>query len=92
MTNKKTESFLILLKGSHGAATEHIIKQVISSPDVFVYGEFLNHPAVKQLPEESEGRKLLDLYVFGTFEDWNAKEIPLNASELKKLKQLSLVR
>merc|ERR1719499_3014789 len=88
MAGKKSESFLILLKGSHGAATEHIIKQVISDPDVFVYGEFLNHSAVKELPDTSEGKKLLDLFVFGSFEDYS-KDIPLTPSELKKL---SLVR
>ena len=43
------EQFLILAKTAHGAATSQLIKQATEYPGVFVFGELLECPGIREV-------------------------------------------
>ena len=46
---EQIESLLILAKGKSGAAVEMVIDRALSQPSIFVFGEFLALPNVKEV-------------------------------------------
>ena len=46
---EQIESLLILAKGKSGAAVEMVIDRALSQPNIFVFGEFLALPNVKDV-------------------------------------------
>ena len=46
---EQIESLLILAKGKKGAAVEMVIDRALSQPNIFVFGEFLALPNVKEV-------------------------------------------
>jgi len=95
------EQFVITLSAKNvktPAAVVPIIKQALSAPSVFVFGELLAMENVKQLQNAEEEHKrhfeLLEIFAYGTFADYKAKQdkLPqLSQPQNKKLKQLSIV-
>jgi len=88
--------YLLLAKNSKGKACSALIQQVLSAPNVLVFGEFLDNPNVQQLAgtEEAKSLELLKLFAYGTYADYKAnasKYPPLTPTQTKKLKQLTLV-
>ena len=43
------EQFLILAKNAHGAAASQLIKQATEYPGVFVFGELLKCPGMREV-------------------------------------------
>jgi len=93
------EGFEALVKSAQGQACVMIIQQVLKHPSIFVFGELLDAPNVKDLankPDHRPSLELLKLFAYGTYTDYKAKaekeNLPkLGTKELTKLKQLSIV-
>eukprot|EP00484_Ammonia_sp_Unknown_P029133 CAMPEP_0197024038 /NCGR_PEP_ID=MMETSP1384-20130603/4692_1 /TAXON_ID=29189 /ORGANISM="Ammonia sp." /LENGTH=235 /DNA_ID=CAMNT_0042452367 /DNA_START=37 /DNA_END=744 /DNA_ORIENTATION=+ len=95
-SNKEIERFLLLLKSQKGKAAAALLEQILGTPAIFSFGEFLNHDNVKALKGGSEGKwyDALELFAYGTYTEYkkNQSKYPnLNAKQLAKLKQLSIV-
>jgi len=45
----KIEAMLIMAKDKTGRALEDIIERVLSQPEIFVFGEFIDLPNVQQV-------------------------------------------
>ncbi|CDZ98380.1 COP9 signalosome, subunit CSN7 [Phaffia rhodozyma] len=93
----KLEPYVLLAKGSKGAATAKCIERATSAPGVYVFSELFNVPSVQQLKESSETEpswKLLQLFAFGTWPEYQANKsiypILLDA-QATKLKHLTVV-
>src|SRR5690348_9862490 len=67
------EQFLMLGKSCKGLAAVHLIRQVLESPQIYVFGEFLDLANIKELasnPEYSSYYDLLSVFAFGTYKDY----------------------
>ncbi|KAI9207084.1 uncharacterized protein BJ171DRAFT_495605 [Polychytrium aggregatum] len=95
--NSGIEAYLLLAKNAKGAACAKLIQDVLAAPNVFVYGELLDAPSIRDLESSAQHRpyyKLLELFAFGTYADYKAQEQslpPLTDVQIKKLKHLTLV-
>lgn len=95
-TNDPLEPFLLLGKGVRGAAATKLVLQAIEAPNVFVFGELLQVDGIKELElndAHSKYWKLLQLYAFGTYKDYQAEpnSFPeLNELQIKKLRLLTI--
>ena len=49
LQNEKIEALLIMAKDKTGRALEEIIDRVLSQPEIFVFGEFIELPNVQQV-------------------------------------------
>jgi len=89
------EGFEALVRSSPGQACVEVIKQVLKHPQIFVFGELLDAPNIKDLATSSfkPWLELLRVFAYGTYADYRAKsDLPkLGPRELTKLKQLSIV-
>ena len=47
--NDKIEAMIIMAKGKSGRALEDVIDRVLSQPEIFVFGEFIEMPNVQQV-------------------------------------------
>ncbi|KAI5122693.1 hypothetical protein M0805_009746 [Coniferiporia weirii] len=95
-TATKLEPFLLMAKSARGAAAANLIRDAISAPGTFVFSELLEMPNIQELSktEHSQFLSLLQLFAFGTFEDYcNSKDSlpPLNQAQLTKLKLLTII-
>ena len=66
------EGFVVLAKSSKGKGCVMVIKEVLKHPQIFVFGELLEQPNVKEL-ESSEHKPWLDLlriFAYGTWSDY----------------------
>jgi len=75
----------------------NLIKQVLSAPDVFVFGELLSLESIQALAnkggEAQQHLELLEIFAYGKFEDFKGRqnELPkLSDKQAKKLKQLTI--
>lgn len=90
------EGFVLLAKSSSGDQLVMVLKQIIKHPQIFVFGEILDIPAVQQL-EHTPHKPYLDLlklFAYGVWSDYQSSRAslpPLSESETVKLKQLSIV-
>lgn len=48
-TNAPLEQFILLAKSAKGAAAVELIKQVTEAPGVYVFGELLDMPNIKEV-------------------------------------------
>merc|ERR1712228_134886 len=95
-TNQEVERFLLLMKSQKGKALAALLEQILGTPSIFSFGEFLSHANVKALKGTSEGKwyDALELFAYGTYGDYtkNKGKYPtFNTKQLSKLKQLSIV-
>jgi len=95
-TTEPTE-FVLLANGAKGAAAINLIKQVIDSPNVYVFGEILDHPNIIDLetshPEGPLYLTLLRIFAYGTYGDYlnaDPKLPELSQNCLKKLRLLTI--
>lgn len=90
------EQYVLLAKSARGAGLVALINQALEASGVFVFGELLEMPSVKEL-ENSENAaywKLLNIFAFGTYGEYkaNSSSLPaLTAQQLKKLRHLTIV-
>jgi len=91
------EGFVKLAEQSKGESCVMVIKQVLKHPLIFVFGELLEQPNVKELEKQTQFRPYLDLlrlFAYGTFQDYKRAQSSLPALsefEVTKLKQLTIV-
>eukprot|EP00906_Rhabdomonas_costata_P024895 RCo035700 len=94
------ETFVATAAGTRGGGVVHVIRQALRAPELFVFGELLEVPSVKELstsPEYAEHKKwydLLALFAYGTYGEYKAQaaRLPeLGPAELGKLKQLTVL-
>lgn len=90
------EPFLLLGKNVRGAAASQLVQQVTEAPNVFVFGELLQLDGIKELENNethSQYWRLLQLYAFGVYKDFQEKKesLPeLNDAQIRKLRLLTL--
>jgi len=71
-----------------------VINQALNHPNVFVFGEFFDIPAVQQLEKtEPNSYELLKIFAYGTLSDHKAKKFPnqLSEQQLTKLRKLTVI-
>eukprot|EP00298_Acanthocystis_sp_HF-20_P003778 c14123_g1_i1.p1 GENE.c14123_g1_i1~~c14123_g1_i1.p1 ORF type:complete len:269 (+),score=106.83 c14123_g1_i1:26-808(+) len=96
MDTTELEQFCLLAKSATGKGCAALVMQAISSQSTFVFGELLDCPNVANLASQEENKsvhKLLEVFAFGTYNDYkaNASSLPSLSKEQKdKLKQLTI--
>ena len=96
---EKLIDYLNLAKEYSGTTLIALIKKLLNDPDIFVFGEFIDLPSVRDFsnPQNSDGSKtfsLLELFAFGnwiTYSNNKEKYGELTNIQQKKLKQLTIV-
>lgn len=94
-TYNPMEQFTLLAKGAKGSGCAELIKQVIETPGVHVFGELLEVANVKELEEGPFAKhfKTLNLFAYGTYKDYlQNKDDYLELTPLmkKKLQHLTI--
>eukprot|EP00026_Physarum_polycephalum_P007940 Phypoly_transcript_08012.p1 GENE.Phypoly_transcript_08012~~Phypoly_transcript_08012.p1 ORF type:complete len:284 (+),score=33.51 Phypoly_transcript_08012:62-853(+) len=90
------QPFLLIAKSAKGKGCTAVIDQVLQAPGIFVFGELLDMPNVKQLEgTENKGHlELLKIFAYGTYPTYkeNATTLPpLSPQMATKLRQLTIV-
>lgn len=90
------QPFLLIAKSAKGKGCTAVIDQVLQAPNIFVFGELLDMPNVKQLEgTENKGHfELLKIFAYGTYPTYkeNASTLPpLTPQMATKLRQLTIV-
>ena len=70
-SSSNLESFTLLANGTKGAAAVGLVAQVLEAPNVFVFGELLDHPNVAALGEAggpADGQKFYKLLTIFAYE------------------------
>lgn len=88
--------YCALAKNAKGKQCTAVISQALQAPNVFVFGELLDSPNVKQLEgtENSSHLELLKIFAYGTYSAYkeNAATLPaLTPQMATKLRQLTIV-
>jgi COP9 signalosome complex subunit 7 len=90
------EQFLLLAKGTKGAAAAQLIHDALASPNVYVFGELLDIENIQALEgtEFDSSYQVLKMFTYGNYTDYknSMMELPtLTPPQLLKLKHLSLI-
>lgn len=91
------EQFLLLAKSCRGLAAVQLVKQLLESPQLYVFGEFLDQPNIKELTASAEHKpyyELLEVFAFGTYKDYlreSQRLPPLSDPMRTKLRHLTIV-
>ncbi|XP_067402016.1 COP9 signalosome complex subunit 7a [Emydura macquarii macquarii] len=90
------EQFLLLARSARGAALASLIHQVLEAPGIYVFGELLDLPNVRELAESefSPVFRLLTVFAYGTYADYLSEAgnlPPLSEAQKNKLRHLSVV-
>ena len=93
------EAYVLLANGAKGAAAVGLIQQVLEAPGVYVFGELLDHPNIKDLESNSSTANakgyfdLLNLFAYGTYEEYLSIQPqlpPITEPMRKKLRLLTI--
>ncbi|XP_031351303.1 COP9 signalosome complex subunit 7b isoform X1 [Photinus pyralis] len=95
-SNNPLEQFVLLAKSAKGAACVELIKQVLETPGVYVFGELLDMPNVQELAigVNSACWHTLNLFAFGTYKQYVSNQsnlLELTPAQKKKLQHLTIV-
>ncbi|KAK9798162.1 hypothetical protein WJX73_002829 [Symbiochloris irregularis] len=90
------EEYVLLAKGTHGRATADLVVKATAAPGLFVFGELLDLPSVKQLKgtDQAVAFALLELFAYGTIQDYRGapeRYGQLSEPQVNKMKQLTAV-
>ncbi|GAB0096104.1 COP9 signalosome complex subunit 7 [Sergentomyia squamirostris] len=90
------EHFVALAKMAKGAACLDLIKQVLEAPGVYVFGELMECPNIRELENgvNKNYLKTLNLFAYGTFRQYlemKDQVLELNSTMQKKLQHLTIV-
>jgi len=90
------QPFCLLAKSAKGKGCVAVIEQALGAPGVFVFGELLDMPNVKQLEgtENKSHLELLKVFAYGIFQTYKEKAStlpPLTPQMSTKLRQLTIV-
>ena len=98
-SNSSLETYVLLANGAKGAGAVGLVQQVLEASGVYVFGELLDHPNIKELqagtsaPNAKEYYDLMNIFAYGTYEDYiNTKDSlpPLTEPMKKKLRLLTI--
>lgn len=94
--NNPLEQFVLLAKGAKGAAAAELIKEALETPGVYVFGELLDMPNIKELEGSSFHNyyELLQVFAHGTYQTYleNKDKLPeITEMQKKKLQHLTIV-
>ena len=94
--SERREAYSLLAKQATGRALVTLIHQAIASPNLYSFYDLLQSENVQNLEstEHVQSLRLLELFSYGSFEDYGRDRStlpPLGEPELDKLKRLSLV-
>lgn len=87
---------MLMSKSAKGAAAAKLIQDVTGANGVYVFAQLLELPNIRELqksPEHESSYALLELFAYGTYQDYKAKcaNLPsLNQAQTTKLKYLTL--
>ena len=92
------ETYVLLANGAKGAAAVGLIQQVLEAPGVYVFGELLDHPNIKDLTNSSAANAkgyhdLLNIFAYGTYDEYMSEKSnlpPLTDGMTKKLRLLTI--
>ncbi|KAK9743698.1 PCI domain [Popillia japonica] len=90
------EQFILLGKSAKGAACLELINQVLETPGIYVFGELLDMPSIKEV-ENTPNKKYwntLNLFAYGTYSDYIQNKnnyLQLTPNQTKKLQHLTIV-
>ena len=79
------EAYVLLANGAKGAAAVGLVQQVLEASTVYVFGELLDHPNIKDLETNSSTANgkgyfdLLNLFAYGTYNDYLTRQAELPA-------------
>lgn len=96
-TSSSLESYVLLANGAKGAAAIGLIQQVLEATGVYVFGELLDHPNIKDLetntttPNAKGYFDLLNLFAYGTYSDYLAGQASLPSLTEGMKKKLRLL-
>jgi len=88
------EQFSILYKSAQGKSLEVWLKELLSSPQIYSFTEYATWPKVQAHIASQEGeqyRKLLDLFMYGRYSDYEAQKVKLPELSQKMLFKLRLL-
>ncbi|XP_065061473.1 COP9 signalosome complex subunit 7b-like isoform X2 [Rhopilema esculentum] len=90
------EQFLLLAKNIKGTAVGHLIKQVTEAPGVYVFGELMRLPNIKEIAscELEKEWNLLNLFAYGKYSNYtaNVQNFPeLSEAQVMKLRHLTII-
>ncbi|KAL1497821.1 hypothetical protein ABEB36_008715 [Hypothenemus hampei] len=89
------EQFVLLAKTTKGAACTELVKQVLESPGVYVFGELLDNANILELANTDKPYfNTLNLFAYGTYKDYLSNQqhyIELSPVQQKKLQHLTIV-
>lgn len=90
------EQFVLLSKTAKGAAAVELIKQALEAPGVYVFGELLDMPNIKELKGGPYANyyNLLNLFAYGSCSDYKANKASLptlTVAQFNKLRHLTIV-
>ncbi|GAA5930749.1 hypothetical protein JCM3775_003856 [Rhodotorula graminis] len=71
----KLEPYLLLAKSARGAGAANLVSQAVAAPGVYVFGELLDQPSIRDLAnheQHAQQHRLLELFAFGTWADYEA--------------------
>ena len=77
------EAYVLLANGAKNAAAVGLIQQVLEAPGVYVFGELLDHPNIKDLQANSSTPNakgyydLLNLFAYGTYGEYLSDQAQL---------------
>ena len=92
--NPHLERFRIMSKSHKGEALVAMIKQALTSPQIFVYGEILSLPNIVDLKSGNHASlyQLLNVFAYGRLSDYDSSKHPqLEPAAYRKLQCLTLV-
>lgn len=94
-TNISLEQFLLLGKSAKGAAAVELVKQVTEAHGIYVFGELLDLPNIKDLAagQYVSYFRLLNLFAYGTYSEYRENKSmlpPLSSLQLEKLRHLTI--
>lgn len=94
-TTQSLQQYVILAKSAKNNAAADLVMKVLDAPGVYVFGELLDMPNIKDLENTHKNVfDLLNLFAYGTYSDWKENQdklLPLSQMQEKKLRQLTIV-
>ena len=97
-SSQSLEAFVLLANGAKGAAAIQLIQQVLEASGVYVFGELLDCPNIKDLensetPNAKSYFDLLNIFAYGTYEEYisNQAALPTLTEPMKKKLRLLTV-
>ncbi|PLW15413.1 hypothetical protein PCASD_10863 [Puccinia coronata f. sp. avenae] len=95
--NPKLEYYLALIASSKGVALQKLIRDLLASSGIYVFGEILQAKPIQELathPTDASYYELLEIFAYGTWKDYRERQahLPeLNEQQISKLKLLSII-